>query len=128
MPLGVLIVDDDEDTLEMLGAAFEGRGFNVTACDSATSAVAAAEGHIFDLIISDIGMPRIDGYELLRRLRRLSGFETIPAVALTGYASTKDAEAAMAAGFAAHISKPVDPLELAALTDRILRDRTSDSN
>src|SRR6266536_1397432 len=87
MPLHVLIVDDDEDTLEMLGAAFEKRGYKVTACESATSAVAAAEGHIFDLIISDIGMPRIDGYELLRRLRSLSGFETIPAIALTGYAS-----------------------------------------
>jgi len=128
MPQRVLIVDDDEDTLEMLGAAFERRGYHVTACDSATSAVAAAEGNIFDLIISDIGMPRVDGYELLRRLRSLSGFETIPAIALTGYASTRDAEAAMAAGFAAHISKPVDPLELAALTDQILRDRTGDSN
>ena len=125
-PQRLLIVEDDADTLEMLEAALESRGFSVTACDSATSALGAAQDGSFDLIISDIGMPRVDGYELIQRLRKLPGTESIPAIALTGYASRKDAEMAIAAGFAAHVSKPVDPDELAALTDRLL-ERTRQS-
>ena len=124
----LLIIEDDEDTLEMLGTALETRGFKVTSCDSATSALAAARDNFFDVIISDIGMPLIDGYELIKRLRKLPGLENVPAIALTGYASLKDANMALQAGFDAHLSKPVDPLELATLTNQLLRKVAGDAN
>ena len=76
-----------------------------------------------DLIISDIGMPVMDGFEMIRRLRELPVYQTVPAIALSGYASQKDAASAIAAGFNAHVSKPVDPRELIALVDQLLRER-----
>jgi len=121
-PLHLLVVDDDADTLEMLRAALDARGFCVTSCESASEALALAAKETFDLIISDIGMPRVDGYDLMRQLRVLPGFKTVPAVALSGYASQKDADMAIAAGFNAHVSKPIDPIELTALLDRLIRE------
>lgn len=121
-PLHLLVVDDDADTLEMLRAALDARGYCVTACESATDAMSLAGKESFDLIISDIGMPKVDGYQLMRQLRTLPGFKTVPAVALSGYASQKDADMAIAAGFNAHVSKPIDPVELTALLDKLMRD------
>jgi PAS domain S-box-containing protein len=126
-PAHLLVIEDDEDTLEMLRATFAAQGYRVTACESATDALKVVDNGPFDLIISDIGMPRIDGYELIRRLRMYPQLRTVPAIALTGYASKKDAEAARTAGFDAHLSKPVGPAELAALTDQLL-ERGSDDN
>jgi PAS domain S-box-containing protein len=120
-PAHLLVVDDDADTLEMLRAAFETRGFCVTACESAANALTAAQDGPFDAVVSDIGMPLVDGFELMRRLRELRHLSSVPAVALTGYASRKDAEMAEAAGFDAHVAKPVDPAELAALINRLLQ-------
>jgi PAS domain S-box-containing protein len=117
----ILLVEDQMDTLEMLEATFVSHGFEITACSSATEALQTAEHANFDLVISDIAMPELDGFELIRRLRRLQGFEKIPAVALTGYASEKDATAAVRAGFNLHISKPVDPAELTVVIEELLR-------
>ena len=113
-PQGVhlMIVEDDPDTLEMLRATLEARGFRVTACESAAETLAAAPGTQVDLIISDIGMPEMDGFQMIKRLRELPGYQDVPAIALSGYASEKDADSALAAGFNAHVSKPVDPAEL----------------
>jgi PAS domain S-box-containing protein len=119
-PVHLLVVDDDVDTLEMLRAAFEARGFHVTACESTADALAAAQNGPIDIIVSDIGMPQVDGYELMRRLRKLPRLEDVPAIALTGYASRKDANMAIASGFTAHVAKPADPAELAALIHRLL--------
>jgi PAS domain S-box-containing protein len=120
-PVHLLVVDDDVDTLEMLRAAFETRGFHVTACESTADALAAAQNGPIDIIVSDIGMPRVDGYELMRRLRKLPRLEDVPAIALTGYASRKDADMAIASGFTAHVAKPAEPGELTALIDRLLQ-------
>jgi PAS domain S-box-containing protein len=117
----LMIVEDDADTLEMLRATLEARGFRVTACESASETLQVAPNNSIDLIISDIGMPEIDGFEMIKRLRQLPGYELVPAIALSGYASQKDARNALAAGFNAHVSKPVDPGELAALVNRLLQ-------
>jgi signal transduction histidine kinase/ActR/RegA family two-component response regulator len=117
----LMIVEDDPDTLEMLRANLEARGFRVTACESAAETLAVAPGMQVDLIISDIGMPEMDGFHMIKTLRGISGYEDIPAIALSGYASQKDAKAALAAGFNAHLSKPVDPAELIVMVNGLLQ-------
>jgi CheY-like chemotaxis protein len=119
-----MIVEDDPDTLEMLRATLEARGFRVTACESAAETLAAAPGIRVDLIISDIGMPEMDGFHLIRKLREMAVYRDVPAIALSGYASKKDAKAALAAGFDAHVSKPVDPAELVIMVNGLLKKTT----
>jgi PAS domain S-box-containing protein len=122
-PTRVLIIEDALDTLNMLRLVFETRGYRVTLCQTPTEALRVAASMWFDMVISDIGMPEIDGYELLRRLRQMPHLRNTPAVALTGYASRADADAARAAGFDAHVAKPVDPDELAQRIERLLEER-----
>lgn len=117
----LLVVEDDPDTLEMLKATLEARGFVVTACESAAEMLECAKDTTADLLISDIGMPEMDGFEMIKRLRQLEAFKNIPAIALSGYASQKDAKTAIAAGFNAHVSKPVDPKELLTLVEGLLQ-------
>jgi PAS domain S-box-containing protein len=117
----LMIVEDDPDTLEMLRATLEARGFRVTACESAAETLAVAPGMWVDLIISDIGMPEMDGFHMIERLREMAGYQNVPAIALSGYASQKDAKAALAAGFNAHVSKPVDPAELIIMVNGLLQ-------
>jgi CheY-like chemotaxis protein len=120
-PAHLLVVEDDDDTLEILRATFTAHGFDVTSCDSAAAALETAPQISADLIISDIGMPKMDGFELMRRLRKMPELRNTPAIALTGYAAQNDAEMALSAGFNAHVSKPVDPAELLALVDQLLK-------
>jgi PAS domain S-box-containing protein len=117
----VLLVEDAPDTLEMLRVVFEARGYTVVACATPEEALRVAESERFDIIVSDIGLPRIDGYELIRRLRALPHLSGVPALALTGYAAPRDAEAAVAAGFDAHVPKPVDPSGLAERMEQLVR-------
>ncbi len=105
----LLIIDDVGDTLDMLGATFQARGYHTTLCQSAREALRVATSEHFDVIISDIGLPEIDGYELIKQLRAVSHLRHVPAVALTGYASQHDNERALAAGYDTHLAKPVDP-------------------
>jgi PAS domain S-box-containing protein len=123
--LRLLIIDDALDTLNMLKIIFELRGYEVTLCQTPAEALRVATSMWFDIIISDIGIPEIDGYELLERLRQLSHLRDVPAVALTGYASQADATKARAAGYDAHIAKPIDPGELATRIEQLLRERSS---
>jgi signal transduction histidine kinase len=108
LPQPVLIVEDSLDTLEMLRVFFNHCGCRVMIADSAKEAVSMAEKEKPGVIISDIGMPDADGYELLARLRRLPGLEDVPAIAVSGYAMEEDSERALAAGFSFHIAKPID--------------------
>ena len=117
----ILLVEDDPDTLELLEATLHTRGFRVTTSASAAEALEIAPNNSIDLIVSDIGMPEIDGFEMIRRFREIARLRDVPAVALTGYASQKDADAALAAGFDAHVAKPVDPIELYALIEQLLQ-------
>lgn len=117
----LMVIEDDADTLEMLRATLESKGFGVTACESAADSLRAAGEMRVDLIISDIGMPQMDGLELIAQLREQPGYESVPAIALSGYASHKDAKAAVAAGFNAHVSKPVEPAELLGVIKQLLQ-------
>jgi PAS domain S-box-containing protein len=111
--LVVLIVDDDPDSRDLLHRLLSDCGANVTAAASAAEALAATDNQRPDLLISDIGMPEIDGYQLLRSLRANSDVR-FPAIALTAFARSEDRTRALLAGFVAHVSKPVEPAELIA--------------
>jgi signal transduction histidine kinase len=115
----VLVVEDSTETLEMLETLFTHRGYEVFGAGSADEAVRAARARRPGLIISDISMPGTDGYALLAELRRMPGLEAVPAIALTGHAMDEDRARALAAGFAVHIPKPVDPDELLRVVRRL---------
>jgi PAS domain S-box-containing protein len=117
----ILIVEDDEDTLELLQSTFKAKGFRVTTCQSAKEALAIAPANSIDLILSDIGMPHMDGLEMMKELRQLPNMQEVPAIAFSGYASQKDTKLALAAGFNAHLSKPIEPTELLKTTNRLLK-------
>ena len=117
----VLVVEDAPDTLEMLCKTLKVRGYSVTPCESASAALTATQSATFDIIISDIGMPETDGYELIRRLRQLPHLKSVPAIALSGYAAEQDRNSALNAGFDAHLAKPIDPADLTAQIEELLR-------
>jgi signal transduction histidine kinase len=116
----VLIIDDSVDTLEMLELMFRQGGCRVVIADSPEMALKLARTEAPDLIVSDIGMPDVDGYELLARLRSLPGLEKIPAIAVSGYASHEDEARALAAGFSAHLPKPIDFDKLFKLVEKLV--------
>jgi CheY-like chemotaxis protein len=117
--LPVLVVDDSVETVELLQMLFTRRGYDVMGAGSASEAVERAREKAPGLIISDISMPGTDGYTLLAELRRMPGLEGVPAIALTGHAMDEDRARALAAGFAVHIPKPVDPDELLRVVRRL---------
>jgi CheY-like chemotaxis protein len=121
--LKVLVVDDEADTRELLRVGVGQCGAEVVTAGSALEALeAVAEGRP-DLIISDIGMPGEDGYELIRKVRSLPAGRggKIPAIALTAYARTEDRLRALRAGYQSHIAKPVELAELVAVMASLLQ-------
>jgi PAS domain S-box-containing protein len=106
----LLIVDDDPDSLELVGTVLRGAGASVTTAASAREAL-DAQG-TFDLILTDIAMPEMDGYAFLRRLRSRATAADIPAIALTAYARSEDVERAIGSGFQEHLKKPIEPAKL----------------
>jgi PAS domain S-box-containing protein len=113
----VLLVEDERDTRELLKTILEGCGAAVTEAASAVEALAALEHSRPDVLVSDIGMPGENGYELIKRVRALPAERggRVPAVALTAYAGAKDRRRALLAGFHTHLAKPVEPDELLAV-------------
>jgi signal transduction histidine kinase/ActR/RegA family two-component response regulator len=120
----VLVVDDEEDARELLQTTFEAYGATVSAAGSATEALDVFDRTAPDVVISDIGMPFEDGYTLIKRVRARGADRggLTPAVALTAYAAPADRLAALAAGYQAHMAKPYEPSEIAALVERLARD------
>ena len=114
--VNVLVVEDDDDGRELLEMVLLDYGATVTAVSNAEDAMERLREGGLDILVSDIGLPLEDGYSLLRRVRAFTGEESgrIPAIALTAYASGDDRARALAAGFEAHVTKPVEPQELAA--------------
>ncbi len=117
----LLLVDDDDDFRELLRMMLTQRGAAVTPVGSAAEALAELKRSRQDVLVSDVGMPGTDGYELLREVRALPEEQNgrIPALALTGYAADKDRGLATAAGYQMHLAKPVDPAELTAALARL---------
>ena len=106
--LDVLIVEDSLDTLTLLSAVFSREGANVTTAASAAEALEQAVNKRPAVIISDIGMPDVDGYQLLEQLKVLPGMDDVPAIAISGYASDEDRERALDTGYRALVPKPID--------------------
>ncbi len=123
--LRILVVDDEPDSRELFIAALEGCGAEVIAAASVTEALEALERLRPDVLVSDIGMPGVDGYDLIRRVRALESGrgKRLPALALTAYARPEDRARALAAGFDRHAAKPAEPGDLvktvAAMAGRI---------
>jgi CheY-like chemotaxis protein len=105
-----LVVDDDADSLELVRVVLEGAGAKVTTASNAKAALDARGP--FDIIISDIGMPEIDGYAFMKRIRSGEADATTPAIALTAYARREDAAHAARSGYQEHFAKPVDAFAL----------------
>ncbi|MBD2094648.1 CHASE domain-containing protein [Trichocoleus sp. FACHB-591] len=114
--LRVLVVDDEPDAREFVATALEQCGASVIAAASATEALAAIQQQRPDVLVSDIGMPEIDGYTLIHQVRSLPVEQggRIPAAALTAYAREDDRNRALLAGFQLHVPKPVSPSDLIA--------------
>ncbi|HSL56156.1 MAG TPA: ATP-binding protein, partial [Pyrinomonadaceae bacterium] len=112
----VLLVEDDDDSRKLLGTMLRRYGARVTSTKSAAEALEVFEGELPDVMISDIGMPDQDGYELIRKLRSrpVEKGGATPAIALTGYASRKDRERALGSGYQQHMAKPIEQAELMA--------------
>jgi PAS domain S-box-containing protein len=112
--LHILVVDDETDSREIIGFLLEQAGAEVTTTASAKAALATLEQSKPDLLLSDIGMPDMDGYMLISQVRRLPPEQggTIPAIALTAYAGELNQQQALAAGFHQHVTKPIEPQEL----------------
>jgi PAS domain S-box-containing protein len=106
----VLVVDDDPDSIEVVGEALGSVGADVTAATSARDALEARGP--FDVIVSDIGMPGMDGYSFMRNIRSRDKGADVPAIALTAYARDADGERALRAGYQEHLAKPVDARKL----------------
>jgi two-component system, chemotaxis family, CheB/CheR fusion protein len=114
-----LVVDDVADVTEMLAVVLTHAGYSVVTAASAPAALNAARERHFDVVISDIGMPEMNGYQLAREMRLLPGYETVPMVAVTGYSMFDDRERSTNAGFNAHMTKPIDPRALLDLIDQL---------
>lgn len=113
--LRLLVVDDEDDARMLVGAVLGEQGAEVHLVASASEALAQLSVIRPDVVVSDIAMPTMDGYALIRKIRALPpsmGGRT-PAVALTAYARSEDAKLAFAAGFQMHVAKPIEPAQLA---------------
>jgi signal transduction histidine kinase/DNA-binding response OmpR family regulator len=121
--LRVLIVDDEEDARDLLAAVLQKCGAITSVASSAADALACIGRDRPDLLISDIGMPGEDGYDLIRQVRALAQSEggNIPAAALTAYASAEDRKKVLNAGYMMHVPKPVEPAELVAVVASLAR-------
>jgi CheY-like chemotaxis protein len=115
----VLVVDDTPDTLEMLSLMLTLSGAQVLVAASAREALAVIERTPPDVLVSDLGMPEMDGFDLVRTLRERGS--RMPAVALTGFSSDEYRTRAFESGFQAHLTKPVEPDALVSLVAGLRR-------
>jgi two-component system CheB/CheR fusion protein len=114
--LSILLVDDDRDNTELLAFLLQTAGAKVRTAASAPQALEmvadTASPWLPDVLLLDIGLPGVDGYDLLGMLRQQPALSAVPAVAVTAYAFEKDKQRAIDAGFRVHISKPYDAAEI----------------
>jgi two-component system CheB/CheR fusion protein len=120
-----LVVDDSEDTIAMLTELLRVAGANVTTATNGADALRIAEETEFDVILSDISMPEMDGFEFLQRLRKIDGRRHVPVVAITGFGRSDDIARARAAGFYSHLTKPLNLKALAEVLQQLAGERTA---
>jgi CheY-like chemotaxis protein len=109
-----MLVEDDDDTREVVAATLDRYGASVIEAASAAEALRLLVTEKPDVLVTDIGMPDMDGYQLLAKIRSEYWKRDLPAVALTAFASPDDRQKALRAGFRAHLSKPISSDELIA--------------
>ena len=122
--LRILVVEDELDTSRMLAQSLGDRGADVIPVETAAAAAAAVDQGTIHVIVSDIGLPGEDGYELIRRVRSAQTADRVPAIALTAFAQAEDIRRAIEAGFDVHLAKPIDPAELARTILRLSQTAT----
>src|SRR3954465_10270654 len=116
--LRVLITEDHAATRRVLEKMFTRRGYEILVAANGEEALAIADTSRIDIMICDIGMPDMDGWTLLRRMRKTR--PTLPAIAVTGYGREEEVEMSSRAGFDEHLSKPVTMEEIDAAIDRVM--------
>jgi two-component system CheB/CheR fusion protein len=119
----ILLIEDSPDILFLLKVELELMGHSVSTAENGTDGLMLAKSEPPDLIISDIKMPGIDGYELIREIRTSAQLGGTPAIALTGFGAKTDFDRAIAAGFDACVSKPAEPQEISALIAKLTEKR-----
>ena len=112
----ILVVDDEADGRALIARVLEDRGAKTTCTSTAQEALQALSEENFDVLLSDIGMPDMDGFQLIRHVRSLdeSRAGPLPAIAITAYARPEDRQRSLIAGFHMHLSKPIEARELIA--------------
>jgi CheY-like chemotaxis protein len=128
--LSILVVDDEPDTRELLKTGLENCGANVRVAGSVAEALASIAAVLPDILMSDIGMPGEDGYDLIRKVRSLPPHRggNVPAIALTAYARVEDRLRALRSGYQMHVPKPVELAELVTVADSLTKRRARESN
>jgi CheY-like chemotaxis protein len=119
----VLAIDDDEDALTLLRVVLELAGAEVTTVSSAVAALARIDEMKPEVLVVDLGMPEMDGFDFISRIRASSNphVRKLPAAALTAFARSEDRTKALRSGFEMHLAKPVDPGELVASVATLVR-------
>jgi PAS domain S-box-containing protein len=121
--VAVLVVDDEPDGRALIARILEGRGARAICARNATEAVDCLRQERFDILLSDIGMPDVDGYELIRSVRSLDAARPgpLPAIAVTAYARPEDRQRSLLAGYQMHLAKPVEAREIVAAIASLIR-------
>lgn len=118
--LRVLLIEDSKDIVELMRIELEALGYTVLTARDGEQGLEMARREVPDVIVSDIKMPGMDGYELLRRLREIPELASIPAIALTGLGMKEHMAAAAAAGYQSQVAKPVDAQELSVIIQKLV--------
>ena len=116
----ILVVDDSEDMRDLLQRLLQRAGYHVIVAEDGQASLTQAKRHHPDLILMDLSLPDMDGWEAVGHLRKMPEFRTTPIIAVTAHVSPLEAERAMAAGCTAHIGKPFDTRLLLQEVARLL--------
>ncbi len=108
----ILVVDDNRDSRELVAKVLKNKGYQIIEAADGEDALKKATAETPDLILMDISLPKIDGYEVTRRLKSMEEFKSIPVIALTAHAMKGDMEKALCAGCEGYITKPINIREL----------------
>jgi two-component system cell cycle response regulator DivK len=119
-PRRILIVEDTEDNRRIMRDLLSNAGFDIIEAHDGQAAIAAASNHVPDLILMDIQLPVLNGYEAIRRIKADPKLQAIPIIAVTSYALTGDKESARAAGCDRYVAKPFSPRQLLATIRELL--------
>lgn len=111
----VVVIEDHEDTAELMSEILRGAGHDVQVAHRGGDGIAAARSSSAEVVLCDVGLPDMDGYEVARRLRADAATAHARLIALTGYGGDEELEKARSAGFDLHVVKPIDPLGLESL-------------